>query len=240
MMYETDVGSGEYQVSTDSEWLGDEYIFNETLSKCENGGTLSWNNDTQRIVMQTNSSDKCYAYFDKYNMPQVTEVTATEVTSNSITVSVTASGGDGSIVSYHYSINNGEYISSSGNSYTFENLDAETSYDISVYVSDSNGRDSNVYNADVMTDIGLITFNINNILYYAENGMTWGQWVSSAYNTSDLDTYCVDGTGPIVYGAYVLHDSSYAEVFFDDLIIADAIYSHDTSGMPEPNLYVCI
>ena len=94
MMYETDVGSGEYQVSTDSEWLGDEYIFNETLSKCENGGTLSWNNDTQRIVMQTNSSDKCYVYFDKYNMPQVTEVTATEVTSNSITVSVTASGGD--------------------------------------------------------------------------------------------------------------------------------------------------
>ncbi len=69
MMYETDVGSGEYQVSTDSEWLGDEYIFNETLSKCENGGTLSWNNDTQRIVMQTNSSDKCYIYFDKYNMP---------------------------------------------------------------------------------------------------------------------------------------------------------------------------
>ena len=58
MMYETDVGSGEYQVSTDSEWLGDEYIFNETLSKCENGGILSWNNDTHRIVMQTNSSDK--------------------------------------------------------------------------------------------------------------------------------------------------------------------------------------
>ena len=56
MMYETDVGSGEYQVSTDSEWLRDEYIFNETLSKCENGGILSWNNDTQRIVMRTNSS----------------------------------------------------------------------------------------------------------------------------------------------------------------------------------------
>ena len=91
-----------------------------------------------------------------------------------------------------------------------------------------------------MTDIGLITFNINNILYYAENGMTWGQWVSSAYNTSDLDTFCVDGTGPIVYGKYVLYDSSYTEVLSDDLIIADAIYSHDTSGLPEPSPYVCV
>ena len=191
MMYETDVGSGEYQVSTDSEWLGDEYIFNETLSKCENGSTLSWNNDTQRIVMQTNSSDKCYIYFDKYNMPQVTEVTATEVTSDSITISVTASGGDGSIVSYHYSINNEEYISSSNNSYTFENLDAGSNYDISIYVIDRNGRYSDIYNINISSNKNIITFRLFSKhvttltligTYNADEGMTWEEWVNSEYN----------------------------------------------------------
>ena len=36
MMYETEVGSGEYQVSSNTTWPQDGYVFNETLSKCEN------------------------------------------------------------------------------------------------------------------------------------------------------------------------------------------------------------
>ena len=64
MMYETEAGSGEYQVSSDTLWPQDGYIFNETLSKCENGGILSWNSETNKVVMQTNISDKCYVYFD--------------------------------------------------------------------------------------------------------------------------------------------------------------------------------
>ena len=65
MMYETEYQSGEYQISSDTTWPQDGYVFNETLSKCENGGTLSWNSETNRVVMQTSSSDKCYVYFDK-------------------------------------------------------------------------------------------------------------------------------------------------------------------------------
>ena len=42
MMYETEYQSGEYQVSSDTTWPQDGYVFNETLSKCENGGVLSW------------------------------------------------------------------------------------------------------------------------------------------------------------------------------------------------------
>ncbi len=64
MMYETEAGSGEYQVSTDTTWPQDGYIFNETLSKCENGGTLFWNNETNKVIMQSNTSDRCYVYFD--------------------------------------------------------------------------------------------------------------------------------------------------------------------------------
>ena len=65
MLYETEAGSGEYQISNDTSWPSSGYIFNERLSKCENGGTLSWNEETKRIIMQTNKSDKCYVYFDK-------------------------------------------------------------------------------------------------------------------------------------------------------------------------------
>ena len=64
MMYETEYQSGEYQVSSDTTWPQDGYVFNETLSKCENGGVLSWDAETNKVVMQTSSSDRCYVYFD--------------------------------------------------------------------------------------------------------------------------------------------------------------------------------
>ena len=65
MMYETDYDSGEYQVSSDTVWPQDGYTFNERLSKCENGGVLSWDDENKKVLLQTNTSDKCYVYFDK-------------------------------------------------------------------------------------------------------------------------------------------------------------------------------
>ncbi len=57
MMYEIDYQSGEYQVSSDTVWPEDGYTFNETLSKCENGSKLSWDDENKRVVMQANSSN---------------------------------------------------------------------------------------------------------------------------------------------------------------------------------------
>ena len=65
MMYETEADSGEYQVSSDTTWPQDGYVFNESLSSCENGSTLSWDDGNKRVLMQANTSDKCYVYFDK-------------------------------------------------------------------------------------------------------------------------------------------------------------------------------
>ena len=42
MMLETEAGSGNYEMSTASSWPTEGYVFNSTLSKCENGGELSW------------------------------------------------------------------------------------------------------------------------------------------------------------------------------------------------------
>ena len=64
-MYETDYNSGEYQTSNDTNWPSEGYEFNETLSKCENGSSLTWDDENQKVLMQANKSDKCYIYFDK-------------------------------------------------------------------------------------------------------------------------------------------------------------------------------
>lgn len=58
MMYETEAGSGEYQVSSDTTWPQDGYIFNERLSGCENGSTITWDDENRKVLMQANTSDK--------------------------------------------------------------------------------------------------------------------------------------------------------------------------------------
>ena len=65
MMYETEYESGEYQVSSDTMWPESGYTFNAELSKCENGSKLTWDDENKKVLMQANTSDKCYVYFDK-------------------------------------------------------------------------------------------------------------------------------------------------------------------------------
>ena len=66
MMYETGPNTGEYQVSSDTTWPQEGYVFNDRLSKCENGSELSWDNENKRVIVSTSVSDKCYVYFDVY------------------------------------------------------------------------------------------------------------------------------------------------------------------------------
>ena len=64
MMLETEAGSGNYEMTTRDSWPTEGYVFNATLSKCENGGELSWDDTNKRVLMSGNVSDKCYVYFD--------------------------------------------------------------------------------------------------------------------------------------------------------------------------------
>ena len=72
MMYEIESGSGEYQVSSNNAWPQKGYEFNDELSKCENGSILIWDDENKKILMQANTSDKCYIYFDRYNTAATT------------------------------------------------------------------------------------------------------------------------------------------------------------------------
>ena len=65
MMLETEANSGNYEMTTRSEWPTEGYVFNSELSKCEHGSELSWDDTNKRVVMSGNVSDKCYVYFDK-------------------------------------------------------------------------------------------------------------------------------------------------------------------------------
>ncbi len=100
MMYETEASSGEYVVSSDTIWPQDGYVFNSELSSCENGGTLSWSSETNRVIMQTNSSDRCYVYFDAYE-PTLSELCDDKTLSECIITQVyTGTDGDNDLY-YH-------------------------------------------------------------------------------------------------------------------------------------------
>ena len=73
MMLETEAGSGNYEMTTASSWPTEGYVFNATLSKCENGGELSWDDTNKRVVMTGNVSDKCYVYFDIVPPPTIAD-----------------------------------------------------------------------------------------------------------------------------------------------------------------------
>ena len=64
LMLETKYKSGQYKASTDNKLPTSGYEFNESLSNCENGGKLTWNEDRGTVTVKTNKSDRCYVYFD--------------------------------------------------------------------------------------------------------------------------------------------------------------------------------
>ncbi len=65
IMYEND--NGEYVESTSSNWLGDGYTFNATLSKCKNGSKIYYDSATKKVMVEANTNDRCYVYFDILN-----------------------------------------------------------------------------------------------------------------------------------------------------------------------------
>ena len=68
MNLEQTAGAGDYKTVTQSSWPTEGYTFNTELSRCENGSTLSWDDENNKVVMSGNVSDKCYVYFDKVNI----------------------------------------------------------------------------------------------------------------------------------------------------------------------------
>ena len=182
MMLETEAGSGNYEMTTSSSWPTDGYVFNKELSKCENGGELSWDDANKTVLMSGNVSDKCYVYFDKYNPITINNNSITS-NGNSITITIDATAGTGTIAKYLYSKDNGvSYVQSANNTYTFTGLDKGT-YNIKAYVQDSNGKNSEIISKTIeITSITLADYvkslytgtQGNNGIYYHDANLTNG------------------------------------------------------------------
>lgn len=232
MMLETASGSGEYEKITASEWPTDGYIFNTELSRCEKGSTLSWDDENNKVVMSGNVSDKCYVYFDKVVKATINEMTTSDVTDTSITITINATKGTYDISKYYYSVDNGvTWNESANNKIVISNLTQDTKYTLKVYVQDVKGLNSEVKSITATT-IKLISFTINDTEYKAIEGMTWGEWVDSKYNVEDA--YGISSAGYVVFkvasGGFYYFDSFNKK---DELIIENGKYTHSTSGIPE-------
>ncbi len=174
MMYETEAGSGEYTETTDNTWPETGYIFNDVLSGCENGGELEYNSQNNTVNLLSNSSDRCYVYFDKYDGVWINDVSVTNVTGSSVTLSVDATSENGSSPTYHYAINDSEeYQESTSNTITINDLNKLTEYNIKIYTIDNTGAKSNIYEINVSTtDISKPVINSVSVSNVTTSGFT--------------------------------------------------------------------
>ena len=126
------------------------YELNREKSTCTNSATPKLKNNKILITNLTTSGTECNIYLDKdTEKPIITEI-RTEVTENTITVIVDATDNNG-ISEYYYQIDENEVVKGTGNTYTFNNLEAKTTHTIKVYVKDNAGNDSEIETRVVST-----------------------------------------------------------------------------------------
>ena len=214
-------GGNSYQESTSSSYTFSNLTDNhEYTIQVYAKDTLGYESNEEIVEVTTNA----------YVNPTVNSVTATSVTNDSITVSVNASAGTNNIQNYYYSINNGGYTSSSSNTYTFSGLSAGTSYSIRVYVTDTNGIDSNVYTINTETDNQPLT-----LAEACNNGDNFANCIVNFYNVSGSDiTKIYYHNSSLANGA---GDNSYRYAGASDDVNNYVCFGSNSSTCPSDNLY---
>ena len=186
LMLEQDDGS--YQKTTSNTWPGDGYAFNNELSGCERGGELVYDRETNIVKLISGGSDKCYVYFDKYNVAKITNVTNTKTT-NSVTLTVTTEAGENPIEKYYFSKDDGQsYEESTSNTYTFSNLNYGTTYKFKVYAKDTLGYETNEETVQVTTN-AYVNPTVNSITVTDTTNDTISISVSASGGTNRVSTY---------------------------------------------------
>ena len=186
LMLEQDDGT--YQKSSASAWPTGNYAFNSTLSGCERGGELVYDRETNIVKLISSGSDKCYVYFDKYNVAKITNVTSTKTT-NSVTLTVTTEAGENPIDKYYFSKDDGQsYEESTSNTYTFSNLNYGTTYKFKVYAKDTLGYETNEESIEVTTN-AYVNPVVNSITVTDTTTSSISISVSASGGTNNVATY---------------------------------------------------
>ena len=186
LMLEQDDGT--YQKTTSNTWPGDGYAFNNELSGCERGGELVYDRETNIVKLISSGSDKCYVYFDKYNVAKITNVTSSKTT-NSVTLTVTTEAGENPIEKYYFSKDDGQsYQESTSNTYTFDNLNYGTTYTFKVYAKDTLGYETNEESIEVTTN-AYVNPTVNSVTVTDTTTSSISISVSASGGTNSVATY---------------------------------------------------
>ena len=217
MNLEQTAGAGDYKQVTQSNWPGDDYVFNAELSKCENGSTLSWDNTKNVVVFSGNVSDKCYVYFDKYVLPVINDVTV-EVAYTSVHVKVDASEGSNKIEGYYYYLGQRPVQLNGNNEYTYTNLTlGNHPISIIIRVRDTKGKFSIAYEKKIiLSDLTLIN--------YVKSQYTGTQGKNNIYYH---DSSLANGAG----------DNSYRYAGASDSVNNYICLGSDATTCPDANLF---
>ncbi len=168
---------------------------------------------------------------DEYILPSINVETSS--TSDSITINVNGTNGDGEIVKYYYSKDNGSnYEESTSNSYTFNNLTSDTTFYIKVYVEDSNGRVSSEYVTSEETESSFAADYIINTVYTSDgvNDLYYHDGVGTYTNASEEagdNSYRYSGANP---NNYVCFGSNRSTCPKDNLYRIIGLFDDDKDG----------
>ena len=181
MMLETSVGSGNYEMTTRSEWPAEGYVFNVNLSKCENGSELSWDNENKKVLMSGNKSDKCYVYFDVYVKPTIANTCSS---GTNLATCIKTFGDKGSSVSniYHHdaSLTNG----AGDNSYRFAGASDQVNNYVCFGSSEASCPTDNLYRI-----IGVFGDKVKLIKSTSVGDKVWDTGGKNTWSTSSLNNY---------------------------------------------------
>ena len=176
MNLEQTAGAGDYKTVTQSGWPTEGYVFNEELSKCENGSTLSWDDTKKTVIMQGNVSGKCYVYFDLIPSMTLAEYVISQYTGVQ---------GENSIYYHNSSLENG----AGDNSYRYAGASDSVNNYICLGSDEATCPDANLFRI-----IGVFGAQTKVIRAKSVGDQPWhSSLVNKSWSNSSLNTY-LNGT----------------------------------------------
>ena len=157
---------------TQSGWPTEGYVFNEELSKCENGSTLSWDDTKKTVIMQGNVSGKCYVYFDLIPSMTLAEYVISQYTGVQ---------GENSIYYHNSSLENG----AGDNSYRYAGASDSVNNYICLGSDEATCPDANLFRI-----IGVFGAQTKVIRAKSVGDQPWhSSLVNKSWSNSSLNTY---------------------------------------------------
>ena len=170
MNLEQTAGAGDYKQVTQSSWPTEGYKFNAELSKCENGGEISWDDTKKAVIVSGNLSDKCYVYFDIY------QLTLAEY----IKSQYTGTQGDNALYYHNSTLTNG----AGDNSYRYAGASDSVNNYICLGSDATTCPDANLFRI-----IGVFGDKTKVIRAKSVGDKAWHSSSSNTWSSSSLNTY---------------------------------------------------